>query len=90
MIVMVTAADWQVNWAVLGCGLVVTGMAIVPNGIIIVKDGQGRAAGDGFVQFSSPDVVDQALEKHKEKIGHRWEDCLPVHVSGSGTGNVSR
>lgn len=81
------AADCQVNWAVLGCGLVVTGMAIAPNGIIIVKDGQGRAAGDGFVQFTSPELVDQALEKHKEKIGHRWEDCLPVRVSGSGTGN---
>ena len=68
----------------LGCGvrLVVTGLPISPNGIIIVKDGQGRAAGDGFVQFTAPELVDRALEKHKEKIGHRWEDCMPVHISG--------
>jgi len=58
----------------------VTGLPISPNGIIIVKDGQGRAAGDGYVQFTSPELVDQALEKHKEKIGHRWEDCMPVHI----------
>lgn len=48
------------------------GLPISPNGIIIVKDGQGRAAGDGYVQFTSPESVDRALEKHKEKIGHRY------------------
>lgn len=58
-----------------------TGMAIVPNGIVIVKDGQGRAAGDGFVQFTSPELVDQALTKHKEKIGHRWARFPWTHVS---------
>jgi hypothetical protein len=52
----------------------VTGMAIAPGGILIVTDHMGRAAGDGFVQFTSPDLVDRALEKHKEKIGHRWEE----------------
>jgi hypothetical protein len=49
-------------------------MAIAPGGILIVTDHMGRAAGDGFVQFTSPDLVDRALEKHKEKIGHRWEE----------------
>jgi len=72
-----TGLCWVVGW------LVVTGLTISPNGIIIVKDFQGRAAGDGFVQFTSPDLVDQALEKHKEKIGHRWEDCVQS-ISGSG------
>jgi len=62
----------------------VTGLPISPNGIIIVKDHQGRAAGDGFVQFTSPESVDRALEKHKEKIGHRWEDCVCQSRSGSG------
>ncbi len=52
----------------------VTGMAIAPGGILIVTDHLGRAAGDGFVQFTSPDLVDRALEKHKEKIGHRWDE----------------
>lgn len=71
----------------LGCGLVVrTGLPIVPNGIIIVKDGQGRAAGDGFVQFTSPEQVDLALEKHKEKIGHRWE-CMDASPCMGLVGN---
>jgi len=70
----------------LWCRLVVTGLPIAPNGIIIVKDGQGRAAGDGYVQFTSPEVVDQALEKHKEKIGHRWEDCYASPYLGLVTG----
>lgn len=48
------------------------GLAIAPNGIVIVTDHEGRAAGDGFVRFTSPDLVAKALEKHKEKIGHRY------------------
>jgi len=60
----------------------VTGMAIAPGGILIVKDHLGRAAGDGFVQFTSPDLVDRALEKHKEKIGHRWEELTGARHQG--------
>jgi len=83
MMMMLICVDFvMVHWAVLGCGLVVTGMPISPNGIVIVKDSQGRAAGDGFVQFTSPDQVDRALEKHKEKIGHRWERTVLQSVLG--------
>ena len=64
------------NWLVLGCGFWLAGLAIVPNGITILTDSQGRTSGDGYVQFAAPDLVDRALEKHKEKIGHRWE-CMP-------------
>lgn len=58
----------------LGCGL--TGLAIAPNGITILTDHLGRTAGDGFVQFTSADLVEQALKKHKEKIKHRWAKWL--------------
>ena len=50
-----------------------TGLAIAPNGINILTDHEGRTSGDGYVQFTSPDLVERALEKHKEKIGHRWD-----------------
>jgi len=49
-------------------------VAIAPNGITILTDHLGRTAGDGFVQFTSADLVEQALKKHKEKIKHRWAD----------------
>jgi len=80
----VTLLTDQAVWVVVSVG--VTGLPISPNGIIIVKDGQGRAAGDGYVQFTSPESVDRALEKHKEKIGHRWEDCTASPYLGLVTG----
>ena len=48
------------------------GLPIVPNGINLPLDAQGRASGEAYVQFTTPEAVDKALEKHKEKIGHRW------------------
>jgi heterogeneous nuclear ribonucleoprotein F/H len=47
------------------------GLEIVPNGITILLDQFGRTTGDAFVQFASMDLVEQALRKHKETIGHR-------------------
>ena len=49
------------------------GMEIVPNGITLIHDGQGRTTGDAYVQFASQDIAEKAQQKHKEKIGHRWE-----------------
>ena len=49
------------------------GLEIVPNGITLLHDPQGRTTGDAYVQFSAPDLADRALQKHKERIGHRWE-----------------
>ncbi|GFR74304.1 heterogeneous nuclear ribonucleoprotein H-like [Elysia marginata] len=49
-----------------------TGLEIVPNGIMLPEDRQGRSTGEAFVQFASPDIAEGALEKHKERIGHRW------------------
>ena len=49
------------------------GLEIVPNGITLMTDHQGRTTGDAYVQFASQDIAEQAQLKHKEKIGHRWE-----------------
>ena len=47
------------------------GLEIVPNGIDLVTDYNGRSSGDAYVQFADSDYAERALEKHKEKIGHR-------------------
>lgn len=48
------------------------GLEIVPNGITITLDEDGRTTGDAFVEFASPDIAQQAMKKNKEEIGHRW------------------
>jgi len=48
------------------------GMEIVPNGIILPTDYNGRSTGEAYVQFINKDVAEKALQKHKEKIGHRY------------------
>jgi RNA recognition motif-containing protein len=50
----------------------VEGLEIVPNGITLPVDFQGRSTGEAFVQFASQDIAEKALKKHKERIGHRW------------------
>lgn len=48
------------------------GLEIVPNGIMLPTDFSGRSTGEAYVQFVNKDVAEKALQKHKEKIGHRW------------------
>jgi len=47
------------------------GLEIIPNGITILLDHFGRTTGDSFVQFATLEIVELALQKHKEAIGHR-------------------
>jgi len=49
-----------------------SGLEIVPNGITLPVDIQGRSTGEAFVQFSSQDIAEKALKKHKDRIGHRY------------------
>jgi heterogeneous nuclear ribonucleoprotein F/H len=51
------------------CG---SGLEILPNGISLPTDYTGRSTGEAYVQFVNKDVAERALQKHKEKIGHRW------------------
>jgi len=42
------------------------------NAILLPLDGQGRSTGDAFVEFQSERGQQGALEKHRNKIGHRY------------------
>jgi len=48
------------------------GFTITPYGITITMDQDGRPSGEAYVEFTSPDQVEKALAKNKEKIGHRY------------------
>ena len=52
-----------------------SGLEIVPNGITLPTDYSGRSTGEAYIQFATSALAERALEKHKEKIGHRWEKC---------------
>lgn len=48
------------------------GLEIVPNGITLLTDYAGRSTGEAYVQFVNREVAEKALQKHRERIGHRW------------------
>ena len=43
----------------------------MPNGISLPLDDSGRSTGEAFVEFATPKGTEGALERHKQKIGHR-------------------
>jgi len=48
------------------------GIEIAPYGITLTMDQDGRPSGDAYVEFTSPDEAEKALQKNKERIGHRY------------------
>ncbi|CAL4159913.1 unnamed protein product, partial [Meganyctiphanes norvegica] len=60
-----------------------SGLEIVPNGIALPTDFQGRHTGEAYVQFVNKEVAEKALEKHKEKIAHRY-----IEIFRSNLGEV--
>eukprot|EP00177_Eucheuma_denticulatum_P006848 GFKZ01012467.1.p1 GENE.GFKZ01012467.1~~GFKZ01012467.1.p1 ORF type:complete len:702 (+),score=97.96 GFKZ01012467.1:322-2427(+) len=48
------------------------GLTIVPAGIQFVRNSQGKATGEAFVQLDSPEAVQAALTRHKEMMGRRY------------------
>lgn len=47
--------------------------------VVIVKDMRGQAAGDGYVQFEKEGDMKEALDRHMEKIGHRYIEVFQAY-----------
>ena len=62
-------------------------MEITNNGILMTSDYQGRSSGEAYVQFSSKNDAERALEKNKQCIGHRlvWLGMGPGYLLGPTT-----
>jgi RNA recognition motif-containing protein len=54
------------------------GLDIPVNGIRIVLNREGRAAGDAFVEFTNSVDQKKALEKDKQHMGHRYIEVRPI------------
>ncbi|KAK3090545.1 hypothetical protein FSP39_012589 [Pinctada imbricata] len=69
-----------------------TGLEIVPNGIMLPEDRQGRSTGEAYVQFATQEIAENALLKHKERIGHRYIEIFKssMQEASGAMGNVSR
>lgn len=50
---------------------------IAENGITIVTNSRGKNSGEAYVQFTSQEEADKALEKDRELIGHRYIEVFP-------------
>lgn len=63
---------WVISYQCFLCYYwLVKGLEIAPSGITIAHDEDGKNTGDAYVEFASPEIASQAMNKHKEKIGHR-------------------
>uniref|UniRef100_A0A8C2MCG5 RRM domain-containing protein n=1 Tax=Cricetulus griseus TaxID=10029 RepID=A0A8C2MCG5_CRIGR len=69
--------DWALKGPPFGCSKeeiaqFFSGLEIMPNGITLPVDFQGRRTGEAFMQFALQEIAGKALRKHKEKIGYRY------------------
>lgn len=51
------------------------------NGITMVTDSRGRKSGVAYVQFTSQEAADEALQRDREIIGSRWEASLTLEFT---------
>lgn len=49
------------------------GLKITKDDITLPQDHDGKSTGEAYVQFSSKEDAQKALERHKQEIGHRWD-----------------
>ena len=51
-----------------------TGLEIVPGGIVLQVDGAENSTGVAFVEFSTKEDAERALERDRHEIDHRSVD----------------
>lgn len=64
-----------------------SGLEIVEDGITMVQNSAGRNKGHAFVRFASQEMADEALERDRGHIGHRYIEVFPCTTEprmGSG------
>ncbi|KAG7280958.1 hypothetical protein CRUP_022969 [Coryphaenoides rupestris] len=64
-----------------------SGLEIVEDGVTIMQNAAGRNKGQAYVRFSSQDMADEALERDRGHIGHRYIEVFPCTTeprTGSG------
>uniref|UniRef100_A0A3Q3MSB1 G-rich RNA sequence binding factor 1 n=1 Tax=Labrus bergylta TaxID=56723 RepID=A0A3Q3MSB1_9LABR len=54
-----------------------SGLDIVQNGITLVKNTKGKNSGEAYVQFSSQEAANKALQRDREVIGNRYIEVFP-------------
>ncbi|XP_032373041.1 G-rich sequence factor 1 [Etheostoma spectabile] len=63
-----------------------SGLDIVENGITFVTDHKGRNSGEAFVQFSSQEAAEEALQRDREIIGNRYIEVFPSRIDQISSG----
>ncbi|XP_013190425.1 heterogeneous nuclear ribonucleoprotein H [Amyelois transitella] len=56
------------------------GLSVAPDGVHLLSDFRGRASGEAFVHFVDKESAQEALNRDREKIGHRY---IEVFVSSA-------
>jgi hypothetical protein len=54
----------------------------------LMVDGMGRSTGEAYVQFNSKAAVDNAMNRDRATIGHRWGGTGGLQFGGASYNNV--